>query len=86
MFQHTCHVEVAALSSRERYIPGGGGALNANYQQVDALSNISNILGTHGLKYNRDWWWSGLNYPYGKEMLQLEFKDPENLMFAMLLR
>ncbi len=55
------NLEIAALSDRERFSReindtfGEGGGLNANYQTVEAIAVVANMLGTtHGLVYGVD--------------------------------
>ena len=56
-FKNVITVEGHGHSNRPPYLPEEGGALNAGWRTVDALVHISNILGTQGLQYNRDWYW-----------------------------
>jgi len=57
MFDYRVSVDSSNWTGRENNLPQEGGALNAGYTPVDALCNISNKLGNHGLVYNIDWWW-----------------------------
>mgnify|MGYP003636333661 FL=1 len=57
MFDYRVSVDSSNWTGRENNLPQEGGALNAGYTPVDALCNISNQLGKHGLVYNIDWWW-----------------------------
>jgi len=51
------------ITDRSRYFASGrahhhrGGALNANYTQVDAIARIAEICCRQGLVYGKDWYW-----------------------------
>lgn len=45
------------LTQRAGHLPQPGGALNANYTQVDAVAIVSAKCGELGLKYNEDFMW-----------------------------
>lgn len=45
------------LTNRPRHISTFDGALNANYQQVEAVAKVAEICGRHGLIYGKDWYW-----------------------------
>jgi hypothetical protein len=94
MFEYKTIVSSKNLTDRANHLPEEGGALNAGYTSVDALCMISNLLGRHGLTYNKDWWWDGFtsygvppNYA-GRGCLyniRLEFKNPEHICLLKLI-
>ena len=49
--------DINLISSRDKHLYGEGGALNANYRQVDAVAKVAEICGRLGLKYQTDWYW-----------------------------
>jgi len=61
-FPNAITVNASNYTDRKNHLPGEGGALNAGYTPVDALCMVSNLLGSHGLRYNVDWWWDGFGY------------------------
>jgi len=61
-FPNLVTVNASTYTNRNNHLPGEGGALNAGYTPVDALCKVSNILGSHGLRYGEDWWWDGFGH------------------------
>jgi len=57
MLEYETNFPVELITNRERHLHGEGGALNADYRQVEAVAKIAEICGRHGLKYNIDWCW-----------------------------
>ena len=94
MFKYKTIVSSKNLTNRANHLPIEGGALNAGYTSVDALCMISNLLGRHGLTYNKDWWWDGFT-SYGVPPdyaakgclynIRLEFKNPEHICLLKLI-
>ena len=76
-FKYELTLDIDKLSKRDRYIGEStetsveGGALNANYRDVDSVAVISNKLGELGYKINKDWFWEDV----GCDELHLKFKD-----------
>ena len=76
-FKYDLTLDIDKLSKRDRYIGETtgisveGGALNANYRDVDSIAVISNKLGELGYKINKDWSWEDV----GCDELHLKFKD-----------
>jgi hypothetical protein len=62
-FKNELVLDTNKLSKREEYIGQHtgtsveGGALNANYKEVDAVASLSNKLGQLGYVYGKDWYW-----------------------------
>ena len=62
-FKYELTLDIDKLSQRDRYIGEStgtsveGGALNANYRDVDSIAVVSNKLGELGYKINKDWFW-----------------------------
>ena len=94
MFEYKTIVSSKNLTDRANHLPEAGGALNAGYTSVDALCMISNLLGRHGLTYNKDWWWDGFT-SYGVPPdyaargclynIRLEFKNPDHICLLKLI-
>lgn len=63
-FNHRVCIKHDGWTDRRNNLPMEGGALNAGYTPVDALCHISNVLGQHGLVYNKDWWWEGFGHEW----------------------
>ena len=76
-FQNSVTLDVDKISKRDEYIGQStrtsveGGALNANYREVDAVAHISNQLGKLGYVYDKDWYWENV----GCDELTISFKD-----------
>ena len=76
-FKNTLTLDVDKLSKRDEYLGQSqntsveGGALNANYREVDAVAQVSNQLGKLGYVYNQDWYWESV----GCDELTISFKD-----------
>mgnify|MGYP005994561661 FL=1 len=89
-FDHKVVVPSNGFTNRPNHLPMEGGALNAGYTPVDALCTISNILGSHGLVYGKDWWWIGFgtkisNFgPDPHYNINLSFKNIEHIAFLKL--
>ena len=49
-------------TSRMGYLPIEGGGLNASYTTVDAVANICATAGNLGMKYGKDFIWSGTDW------------------------
>ena len=49
-------------TSRMGYLPIEGGGLNASYTTVDAVANICATAGNLGMKYGKDFIWSGTDF------------------------
>ena len=47
---------IKLMTERASHLHGEGGALNANYTQVEAVAKMGEICGRHGLRYDRDWY------------------------------
>jgi hypothetical protein len=62
-FKNELVLDTDKLSQRDHYIGESsgtsieGGALNANYREVDAVAHLSNKLGQMGYIYGKDWYW-----------------------------
>jgi hypothetical protein len=76
-FKYEVTLDIDKISKRDRYIGEStgtsveGGALNANYRDVDSIAVISNKLGELGYKISKDWVWEDV----GCDELHLKFKD-----------
>jgi hypothetical protein len=57
-----------------------GGALNANYRDVEAACIISNALGEAGYKYNEDFFF----LTCGLDKVQIIFKNEEAATYAAM--
>jgi len=70
-------LNVDNISKRDHYIGESqgtsieGGALNANYREVDAVARVANYMGTIGYKYEKDWYWEG----HGCDEIIIKVKD-----------
>ena len=57
------NLDIDKISKRDEYIGQStgtsveGGALNANYREVDAVARVANYMGMLGYKYEKDWHW-----------------------------
>jgi hypothetical protein len=74
-----------ALTNRNRYHNGPeyleeGGALNANYQDVDAACIICNAMGEAGYKYNVDFAF----LTCGLDKVHIQFHNSEAAAFAAM--
>ena len=49
-------------TSRMGHLPIEGGGLNASYTTVDAIANICTTAGNLGMKYGKDFIWSGTDW------------------------
>ena len=49
-------------TTRMGYLPIEGGGLNASYTTVDAVANICTTAGNLGMKYGKDFIWSGTDW------------------------
>jgi len=49
-------------TSRMGYLPIEGGGLNASYTTVDAVATICTTAGNLGMKYGKDFIWSGTDW------------------------
>ncbi len=67
-FPHSVSISANNYTNRSNHLREEGGALNAGYTPVDALCAISNLLGKHGLEYNKDWHWEGFGTEYRPSM------------------
>lgn len=87
-FEHEATTPIASWSKRRNHLPMEGGALNAGYTKVDALCKISNMLGRHGLEYEKDWWWEGFgtDFPMNRmvENVRLQFAKEEYILLLSL--
>jgi len=54
-------------TSRMGYLPIEGGGLNASYTTVDAVANICATAGNLGMKYGKDFIWSGTDWDDGDD-------------------
>lgn len=54
---HQVSFPCKSLTQRAGHLPQPGGALNANYTQVDAIAIVSAKCGEMGLRYNEDFTW-----------------------------
>jgi hypothetical protein len=75
----------ASLTNRTRYYNspeynGEGGALNANYQDVEAACIICNAIGEAGYRYNVDFTF----YTCGLGKVQIEFQNEEAATYAAM--
>lgn len=59
------------ISDRAPHLNRPGGALNANYTQVDAVARVSAKCGELGLKYGKDFVWSSM----GSGKITFRLKD-----------
>ena len=81
-------LQIDKLSNRDRYIGEStgtsveGGALNANYRDVDALVVVSNYLGELGYKYQKDWSWETV----GLDEVELLVKDKKIIPLLKLFQ
>tara|TARA_Y100000588_G_scaffold48705_1_gene45860 strand:- start:3020 stop:3280 length:261 start_codon:yes stop_codon:yes gene_type:complete len=72
-------LDIDKISKRDEYIGQStgtsveGGALNANYREVDAVARVANFMGMVGYKYEKDWHWEDA----GCDELILKVKDEE---------
>ena len=70
-------LDIDTISKRDHYIGESqgtsieGGALNANYRDVDAVARVANFLGTIGYTYDKDWYWENA----GCDELVIKVKD-----------
>lgn len=81
------HIPVEAWSTRPNHLPGEGGALNAGYTSVDGLARITNLLGQHGLVYDRDFGWECFDYSVEdglKQRIRLTFHSRDAMLTAKL--
>lgn len=87
-FEYKATTPIEAWSKRRNHLPIEGGALNAGYTKVDALCKISNMLGKHGLEYEKDWWWEGFgaDFPMNQmvETVRLQFAKEEYTLLLLL--
>ncbi len=49
-------------TTRMGHLPVEGGGLNAGYDTVDAVANICTTAGNLGMKYGKDFIWSGTDW------------------------
>ena len=49
-------------TTRMGHLPIEGGGLNASYTTVDAIANICTTAGNLGMKYGKDFIWSGTDW------------------------
>ena len=49
-------------TTRMGHLPIEGGGLNAGYDTVDAVANICTTAGNLGMKYGKDFIWSGTDW------------------------
>ena len=72
-------LDIDKISKRDEYIGQStgtsveGGALNANYREVDAVARVANYMGMLGYKYEKDWHWEDA----GCDEVCFSFKDPK---------
>lgn len=55
-FENCVRFPINLMTDREGHLHGEGGALNANYTQVEAVAKMGEICGRQGLMYGRDWY------------------------------
>jgi hypothetical protein len=83
---HEIRVKSINVTSRDRYIGEStgtsqeGGALNANYRDVEALAIIANRLGQYSLEYGKDFQFKTC----GLDEVVLEFKDNKQALLEHL--
>ena len=76
-FEHELTLDTDKITNRETYIGEHsgtaveGGALNANYKDVEAVAIVCNTLGKAGLEYGKDFVWENC----GCDELTIRFKD-----------
>ena len=81
-------LQIDKLSNRDRYIGEStgtsveGGALNANYRDVDALVVVSTYPGELGYKYQKDWYWETV----GLDEVELLVKDKKIIPLLKLFQ
>jgi hypothetical protein len=81
------HIPVEEWSTRPNYSPSEGGVLNAGYTPIDALARIVNLLGQHGLVYDRDFGWERFEYSTEdgfKQQIELTFHSQDAMLTAKL--
>lgn len=72
-------IQATRLSGREKHSReineafGEGGALNANYQMVEAVARLTNTLGKSGFVYGVDFVWKTSD----DATIALDFSDPK---------
>ena len=54
-------------TTRMGHLPIEGGGLNAGYDTVDAVANICATAGNLGMKYGKDFIWSGTDWDDGDD-------------------
>lgn len=70
---HSISFKSDEVSNRDPHLNQPGGALNANYTQVDAVARISAKCGELGLKYGDDFIWASA----GSENVSFLLRDPK---------
>ena len=76
-FKNTLTLNIDKISKRDEWLGQSqntsveGGALNANWRDVDAVAQVANQLGKLGYVYNEDWYWESV----GCDELTISYKD-----------
>ena len=74
-----------SATTRMGYLPIGGGGLNAGYDTVDAVANISATAGNLGMMYGKDFIWSHTDFDDNDdECISLMVKDDKYESFLHL--
>ena len=74
-----------SATTRMGYLPIGGGGLNAGYDTVDAVANISATAGNLGMMYGKDFIWSHTDIDdEGDELVTLLVKEEKYESFLHL--
>ena len=71
-------------TSRMGYLPIEGGGLNASYTTVDAVANICTTAGNLGMKYGKDFIWSGTDWDESDDCITLMVKEDKYESFLLL--
>ena len=71
-------------TSRMGYLPIEGGGLNASYTTVDAVANICTTAGNLGMKYGKDFIWSGTDWDESDDCITLMVKEDKYESFLHL--
>ena len=61
-FMKEVTIKEKRATTRQGYLPIGGGGLNASYTFVDAVANICTTAGNLGMKYGKDFIWAYHGY------------------------
>jgi len=85
-FDHEVRITSANVTKRDQYIGQSsgttveGGALNANYRDVEALAIVANRLGQYSLEYGKDFHFNTC----GCDEIVLLFKDNKDALLTHL--